>query len=323
MSKPKIDVSGIKKHQPFPETNKQSRISSIKFDNESEDVIFTTTQDSYNEELFGERESNMRFYNFVWLYLFLRENADFEEENIGIKESTLADIEHFFQKKCSDRDAQKLARFIRKEFRIQHIPIETTDWISRSTRATKWIKGKIAIFDQDNIQQFTNLNGLSLIHATLDQWDARSSLKVKLISEFQKKWEANIKTDHELSWLEETSHAKARRSLAWNKLCEDYGSTFNADRVPSTHQDILEIFDQLVDEGFSKKKFIRGLQKENNKQKNIDDGRKPKNLGILLVNHAKLKELADLWQVPEYAAMDRLISDTFKNELGKEAPTPN
>lgn len=323
MSKSKIDVSGIKNHRYILERNKQSHTPSIKFDNEPEDVVVTTSQDSYNEELFGERESNMRFYNFVWLYLFLKENADFEEENIGIKESTLADIERFFQEECSDQEAQNLARFIREDFRTQHIPTETINWLSRSTRTIKWIKGKIAIFDQDNIHQFTNLNGLPLIHATLDQWNARSSLKVKLIGELQKKWEANIKTDHELSWLEETSHAKARRSLAWNELCEKYGSKFNADRVPSTHQDILEIFDQLVDEGVSKKKIIRSLQNEKNKQKNIDDGRKPKNLGILLVNHAKLKELADLWQVPEYAAMDRLISDTFENELGKEAPTPN
>lgn len=261
----------------------------------------------------------MRFYNFAWLYLFLDEHADFEEENIGFADSTLGDIEHFLSKECSAQEAKDLARLIRKDFRRQYIPTEILNWVSSSTRSIKWFKEKTIAIDQDNIHRLINLKEMPLIQAIIDQWDVRSSFKVNFISELQKKWETNIKSDHELRWLEEKPFAKKRRDLAWQELCKKHGSKFNANNAPKNHQDILEIFDQLKDQGLSKKEFIRSLQLKQSKQKNTDSGRKSKNLDILLENHSKLKELATIWEVTEREAMDRLIADGFEKELGKEA----
>ena len=321
MSNPKIDISEIKKFFDIPERNKETRTPGVAWDNDLDDMPKVIIQDSHIEELFGERKSNMRFYNFTWLYLFFNEDTEFKEENIGLKYPTLADIEQFFNKGLNKREAKNLAGRIREKFFKQCIPAETLSWASHSTRVTKWLKGKIVVFDQDNIQKFINLNGSLLIQAIIDQWEAHSSYKISLISELQKKWEANIKSDHELSWLNEAQNARARRNLAWNELCEKYGSKFNVDHVPKSHQDMLEIFDQLVDEGISKKAFIRSLQNKLSKQKNVDNGRKPKNLDILLENHSKLKELATIWEVTEREAMDRLISEAFEGEFGKEQPS--
>lgn len=317
----KIDVSEINKDPFRPKRNKKSDVSPITWDKGSEDVPTVIIQYDQLEELFGERMSNMRFYNFAWLYLFLVEHADFEEENIGFADSTLADIENFLTKECSAQEAKDLARFIREDFRRQYIPTETFNWVSSSTRSIKWFKEKTIAIDQDNIHRFTNLKGMPLIQAIIDQWDVRSSFKANFVSELQKKWETNIKSDHELRWLEEKPFTKERRDLAWNELCQKYSSKFKVDNSPKTHQDILEIFDQLADEGISKKEFIRSLQLKQSKQKSADKGRKDKNLGILLENHSKLKELATHWQVYEYVAMDRLISEAFEGEFGKEQPS--
>lgn len=319
MDNSKIDISEIKEFFDIPERNKRARTSGTTWDNDLDDMPVVIIQDSHIEELFGERKSNMRFYNFTWLYLFFNEDTEFKEENIGLKHPTFSDIEQFFNKELNDREAKRLAGRIREEFFKQCIPAETLSWVSHSTRATNWFKGKIITFDQDKIYRFINLNGLPLAQAIIDQWEAHSSYKISLISDLQKKWEANIKSDHELSWLDEAKNAKARRNLVWNELCEKYGSKFNVDHVPKSHQDILEIFDQLVDEGISKKAFIRSLQNKLSKQKNVDNGRKPKNLDIRLENHSKLKELATHWGVTEREAMDRLISEAFEKVLGKEA----
>jgi hypothetical protein len=323
MNHRKIDISGIKHTANRSNKNKKPDTSSLTWDDESKDIVTIIIQDSRIEELFEERKSNMRFYNFVWLYLFFNKNADFEEESIGFKEATFADIEHFFEKECCDWEAKDLAKLIRKYFRKQCIPTDSLNWISSSTRTIKWLKEKITTFDQYNITQFININGLPLIQAILDQWEMRSSFKVNFVRELQKKWESNIKSDHELNWLEDKSHAKERRNLAWHELCEKYDSKFQVNNAPKTHQDILEIFDQLIDEGISKKAFIRSLLSKQSKQKNADNGRKPKNVEILLDNHSKLKELATYWQVPEYVAMDRLISEAFEEALGKESPPEN
>lgn len=319
MSIQKIDVSGIKKHPISSTRNKKSDVLPITWDNESEDVPTVIIRYDQLEKLFGERVSNMRFYNFAWLYLFLDEHADFEEENIGFADSTLGDIEHFLSKECGVQEAKDLARLIREDFRRQYIPTEILNWVSSSTRSIKWFKEKIITIDQDNIRRLINLKGMPLIQATIDQWDVRSSFKVNFVSELKKKWEANIKSDHELRWLEEKPFTKERRDLAWHELCRKYGSKFKANNAPKTSQDILEIFDQLADDGISKKEFIRSLQLKQSKQKNADNGRKPKNLDILLENHSKLKELATIWEVTEREAMDRLIADGFEKELGKEA----
>lgn len=323
MSNQKIDLSGIDRLSFRSKTDKKPNSSGIEFDDEKGDLTSIIIQKSHIEELFGERKSNMRFYNFVWLYLFLNENANFEEENIGVREPTLADIEYFLSKESSEREAKGLANLIREDYRKQCIPADQLNWISSSTRSIKWFKEKIDIIDQYDIHQFINLNGFPLILAIIDQWKVRSSFKKNLISEFQRTWEANIKSDHELSWLEDKSFAKERRNLAWGELSGKYGGKFKVDRVPSTYQDILEIFDQLVEEGISKKSFIRSLQNKQSKQKNIDDRRKAKNLDILLENHSKLKELATQWKVTEREAMDKLISEAFGKVFGKEASTPD
>lgn len=320
MKKTDIFKFGINDKILIPNENKPASLG-IDFDDEEGETIVLKIHESDIEELFKERKSNTRFYNFVWFYLFFNEDADFEEGSIGVKDATFADIEYFFDKECSDREAKKLARRIREKFVNQCIPTEALNWVSHSARVTNWFKGKIIILDRDNIHQFINLNGLPLIQAIIDQWEARSSYKIDFISDLQKKWETNIKSDHELRWLEDTKYAKTRRNLVWNEVCAKYGSKFNVDHVPKSHQDILEIFDQLADEGISKKEFIRSLQLKQSKQKNADNGRKPKNLDILLENHLKLKELATIWEVTERETMDRLIADGFEKELGKGAPS--
>lgn len=319
MSKPKIDISEIKNHPNISKRNKASCTPGCTFDNHPDDIPMITIHGRNIEELFKERKINTRFYNFAWIYLFVNEHTNFDEENIGFADSTLADIGNFLNEECSAQEAKDLARMIREDFRRQYTPTETLNWVSSSTRAIKWFKEKITTIDQNNIHRFTNLNGMPLTQAIVDQWDVRSSFKADFISELQKKWEANIKSDHELRWLEEKAFAKERRDLAWHELCKKYGSKFKADNAPKTHQDILEVFDQLADEGISKKEFIRKLQLKQSKQKNSDNGRKPKNLDILHKNHSKLKELATHWKVTEREAMDRLIADGFEKELGKEA----
>lgn len=52
----------------------------IIIDNE-EYEISAYRQDNYLEELFNARTSDMRLYNFVWLYLQFKEDAKFEEFN--------------------------------------------------------------------------------------------------------------------------------------------------------------------------------------------------------------------------------------------------
>ncbi|AVO56099.1 hypothetical protein [Ectopseudomonas mendocina] len=321
MSNPKIDTSEIKKFFNIPERNKESCTPGFTWDNDSDDMPMVTIHGSNVEELFKERKINTRFYNFAWLHLFFNEHANFDEENIGFADSTLADIGNFLNEECNAQEAKDLARMIREDFRRQYIPTETLNWISSATRAIKWFKEKIITIDQDNIHRFINLNGMPLIQAIIDQWGVRSSFKVDFVSELRKRWEANIKSDHALRWLEEKPFAKERRDLAWYELCKKYGSKFKANNAPKTHQDILEIFDQLADEGISKKEFIRSLQLKQSKQKNVDNGRKPKNLDILLKNHSKLKELATIWEVTEREAMDRLISEAFEEEFGKGQPS--
>jgi hypothetical protein len=317
MSNHKIDTTGIEFLTNGSILNKKSGESSIRWDDESEDAVPIVIQDSQIEKLLGESKSNMRFYNFAWLYLFFNKNAEFEKENIGFKEATLADIEYFLDKECSAREAKDLAKLIREDFRKQCIAAGALNWISISTRPMKWFKEKIFGLDQYNIRQFTNLNGLPLIQAIIDQWEARGAFKANFVSELQKKWETNIKSDHELSWLEDAKNSKSRRNLAWNELCEKHSSKFKVDHAPKSHQDVLEIFDQLVEEGISKKVFVRSLQNKLSKQKNADNGRKPKNLDILVENHSRLKRLATSWKVTEREAMDRLISEAFE----KEAPS--
>lgn len=129
-------------------------------------------------------------------------------------------------------------------------------------------------------------------------------------------------TDVQLNWLEQQPLAEMRKTLAWEELCLHYQDKFNVNYPPKKLNDILEIFDQLEDHRVSKKEFIKRLQNKLSKQKSADQGKKPKNLDILLSNHKKLKDLAIYWGCTEATAMDRLISEAFNLTFANDEKRP-
>ena len=289
----------------------------IVFDNEEYEVA-ANRQDNYLEDLFKARTSNMRLFNFAWLFLKLKEDAKFEEFNFGKKESTLDDIESFMlDVLTSHKIASALAEEILRELNRRADQPQKLTW-AIGPRTSRWIKNKITPFDRYQIKRLPNISGPQLTQAIFDFMDADLSAKIAHLEELKTQWDQNLKTDHHLKWLDDKVHGKERRELAWAALCEKYPDRFNVVRAPSKHQDFLEIFDQLAEEGVSKRDFIKSLKGKESKLKTANKGRKAKNLDILLENHPRLKKLAEHWAVPECIALDRLISEAHEKEFGKE-----
>ncbi|MFV3385591.1 hypothetical protein ACNFCJ_09100 [Pseudomonas sp. NY15364] len=289
----------------------------IVFDNEEYEAA-ANRQDNYLEDLFKARTSNMRLFNFAWLFLKFKEDAKFEEFNFGTKESTLDDIESFMLDVLTSHTiASALAEEILREFNRRAVQPEKLTW-AIGPRTSRWIKNKITPFDRYQIKRLPNISGPQLTQAIFDFMDADLSAKIAHLEELKTQWDQNLKTDHHLKWLDDKVHGKERRELAWAALCEKYPDRFNVVRAPSKHQDFLEIFDQLAEEGVSKRDFIKSLKGKESKLKTANKGRKAKNLDILLENHPRLKKLAEHWAVPECIALDRLISEAHEKEFGKE-----
>ncbi|WP_322981252.1 hypothetical protein [Pseudomonas sp. C11] len=273
---------------------------------------------SFVEELFNFPESNIRFYNFAWLHLKFTKETNFDKENFGHTEQAIKDIGRFMRK-LSEREEGRTASEIINLFHRRTAHPEHLDWMKQS-RVMKWIKGKLPQFDQHDIQRLPNASGFIAIQSIFDYMDASAHTKLALLADLKTKWENNLKTDQELNWLiEEEEHIKRRRQLAWNYIIQNCQGLFRFDRIPSKHEDILEIFDQLTENGISKHSVIKKLKRHEGKEKSVAMGRKDKNLGILLENHKRLKELAAHWQLTERETMDRLIANGFEKELGKEA----
>lgn len=289
----------------------------IVFDNEEYELA-ANRQDNYLEDLFKARTSNMRLFNFAWLFLQFKEDAKFEEFNFEKKESTLDDIESFMlDVLTSHKIASALAEEILREFNRRAVHPEKLTW-AIGPRTSRWIKNKITPFDRYQIKRLPNISGPQLTQAIFDFMDADLSAKIAHLEELKTQWDQNLKTDHHLKWLDDKVHGKERRELAWAALCDKYPDRFNVVRAPSKHQDFLEIFDQLAEEGVSKRDFIKSLKGKESKLKTANKGRKAKNLDILLENHPRLKKLAEHWAVPECIALDRLISEAHEKEFGKE-----
>jgi len=281
----------------------------------------TRNKKSYVEELFNLPENNMRFYNFAWLHLKFTEEASFNKESFGVPEQVTKDIGKFMRK-LSEREESRIAHEILKLFHKRAVHPEHLAWMNQS-RAMKWVKGKLPQFDQQEIQRLPNAVGFIAIQSIFDYMDAGITAKIAHLNELKAQWDQNLKADRHLKWLNDKEHDKERRELAWTVLCEKFPDRFNVVRTPSKYQDFLEILDQLAEaeEGVSKENFAKSLKRKVSKLKTANKGRKAKNLDILLENHTRLKKLANHWGVPECVAMDRLISEAFEGELGKEQPS--
>lgn len=289
----------------------------IVFDNEEYEVA-ANRQDDYLEYLFKARSSNMRLYNFAWLYLQFKEDARFEEFNFGMKESTLDDIESFMLDVLSnDKEASALAEEILHEFNRRAVQPEKLNW-TFEPRASKWIKNKISPFDRYRVKRLPNISAPQLTQAIFDFMEADLSSKIAHLNELKTQWDQNLKTDHHLKWLDDKEHGKERRELAWAVICEKFPDRFNVVRPPSKYQDFLEIFDQLAEEGISKRDFIKSLKGKVSKLKTANAKKKAKNLDILIDNHRCLKALAEAWGMSESKVMDTLISEAHQKEFEKK-----
>lgn len=273
---------------------------------------------TFLEELFDHPESNIRFYNFVWLHLKFTEEAKFNKENLGHPEHTTQDISKFMRK-LDERKERNISREIIKLFHKRTVHPEHLAWMKQS-RAMKWIKGKLPQFDPQEIQRFPNAVGFIAIQSIFDYMDAGITAKIAHLNELKAQWDQNLKADRHLKWLDDKEHGKEYRELAWTVLCEKFPNRFNVVRPPSKYQDFLEIFDQFTEavEGVSKENLAKSLKAKVSKLKNANKSKKAKNLDILLENHPRLKRLAERWGVPECVAMDRLISEAHEKEFGKE-----
>lgn len=292
----------------------------IVFDNEEYEVA-ANRQDNYLEDLFKARTSNMRLFNFAWLFLKFKEDAKFEEFNFGTKESTLDDIESFMlDVLTSHKIASALAEEILREFNRRAVQPEKLTW-AIGPRTSRWIKNKITPFDRYQIKRLPNISGPQLTQAIFDFMDADLSAKIAHLEELKTQWDQNLKTDHHLKWLDDKEHGKERRELAWAVICEKFPDRFNVVRPPSKYQDFLEIFDQLAEEGISKRDFIKSLKGKVSKLKTANEKKKAKNLDILIDNHRCLKALAEAWGMSESKVMDTLIFEAHQKEFEKKQPS--
>lgn len=321
MSRDDSKNKAVKKLADILSRNKEESLKQagkgIVFDNEDCEVG-ANREDKYLKYLFKARTSNMRLYNFAWLYLQFKEDAKFEEFNFGIKENTLDDIESFMlDVLTNDKDASTLAGEILREFNRRAVQPEKLTW-AFGPRTSRWVKNKISPFDRYRVKRLPNISGPQLTQAIFDFMEADLSSKTAHLDELKTQWEQNLKTDHHLKWLDDKEHDKERRELAWAVICEKFPDRFNVVRPPSKYQDFLEIFDQLAEEGISKRDFIKSLKVKVSKLKTANEKKKAKNLDILLENHPRLKKLAEAWEMPECKVMDTLISDAHEKEFGKD-----
>lgn len=212
------------------ESIKQSGMGII-IDNEEYEVV-TCRQDNYLEELFNARTSDMRLYNFAWLYLQFKEDAKFEEFNFGIKESTLDDIKSFMlDVLTNDKDASALAERILRAFNRRSVQPEKLNW-AFEPRTSKWIKNKITPFDRYLVKRLPNISSQQLIQAIFDFMETDLSSKIAHLDELKTQWDQNLKTDNHLKWLNDKEHGKERRELAWTVICEKFPDCFKVVRPP-------------------------------------------------------------------------------------------
>lgn len=299
-----------------------------------ERVIFTEIELPI-EKLFGEKQSNLRFYTFVWLELFYFERAKFKEENAGIKERMLEDITNFFNSRRfaikisigNEIDEDNKEDFIKNivslyTSRAPHQ--EKTFWIKSTNRSKNWLSQKTKQLDRNNISSLPNLVGYELILAIVDFWDHPVTAKTEALSIWQKQWNEIIKSDYQVKWLDEHDHAKARRAEFWNYISEKHTDKLQISHPPKNHEDVLGIFDQLHESGVDRKKIIQQLKKiEDDANKEPAVKRQQKNFSLWPETLKKLFELVEDSGLNIQDTVDKLICDAHASMLAYRKARPD
>lgn len=300
----------------------------VKFDRQTDhiDLDIFDKQTLCFEKAFGEKQSNLRFYTFVWLQLFYFEGADFNETNAGIRERMLEDISQFFKSlntpkvirnsKSADQD-ERLITDIIMLYRSRAYAQEKTLWIKSSTRSKNWIARKLKNLDHLSLYKLPNLSGHELSQAIIDQWDYPIADKISSLDSWATQWRKNLKADAEAKWLNVPEHAKTRRSEFWNYVCEKHADIFSVDQEPKSHDDVLEIFDQLAEAGVGKTKIISDLKKlEREASPEKAPTRSQINVALLPDTIEKLAALSEHFELLRQYTVEKIIKDAHASILG-------
>jgi hypothetical protein len=300
----------------------------LKFDYEADyiDLDIFYEQELPIEKLFGEKKSNLRFYTFVWLRLFYFESARFNEKNAGIKERMLDDITQYFKilntpkairSSKSVEHYDMLINDIVELFRSETPAQEQTLWIRNSNRSKSWIARKIKSLDNLSLYRLPNLTGYEQIQAIIDLWDYPTADKASTLETWKTQWRTNLKTDFKVKWLNETEHAKRRRLGFWNYVCEKHSDAFSVDHEPKSHDDVLEICDQLAEAGVDRSKIIKALQKlEREAGAESASKREQINVSLLPETIQHLSVLSEIFGLKRQYTVEKLINDTHASISG-------
>lgn len=260
--------------------------------------------------LLGETTWNNRYDIWLWLSLYIYEQADFDPD--GCNGSSMRDrIARFLKNNplSKERLALEKDRFL--------IPNAHLKWITGEERQHQWLVPRIEdITDERRISRLPRLLGKELLVAMIDIWDTDISEKVKALESLRRSWQRHKEMDYVFEWFDDKKEGPERRKLAWEWLRKNERRLIRSTPSFDNHNELLMFFDRADLREAERTLIIQGIRRSWNRQQHRDrmEGKKQYNFILSEKTVGLLDELAEIHSLKRAQILELLVK--MESETG-------
>jgi hypothetical protein len=259
-------------------------------------------------ELLSEPGRNARHDIWLWLYLYMTQNARFDPRTCsGL---TMRDEIAVFLK----RKKYALYRIAREKDRSL-IPDESLTWIDEDERQYQWLLSRLTrITDVRLPRGVVHLKGRAHLIAIIDIWNADLEEKAHEAEALRKEWLRHKVKDSAFEWFGDKKDGAKRCACAWEWLEKDNRLVSRRDTPITNYKELLMFFDGARLGRNEQKAIINEIKKRwNRKQLDVrNPDKKQLNVMIPIAVIAQLDELAAKHKLKRPQVIERLIAGEFE-----------
>lgn len=259
-------------------------------------------------ELLSEPERNARHDIWLWLYLYMTQNARFDPRTCcGL---TMRDEIAVFLK----RKKYASYRIAREKDRSQ-IPDESLTWIDEDERQYQWLLGRLTRITEVRLPRgVVHLKGREHLIAIIDIWNVDLEEKAHEVEALRKEWLRHKAKDSAFEWFGDKKEGAKRCACAWEWLEKDNRLLSRRDTPITNYKDLLMFFDGARLGRNEQKAIINEIKKRwNRKQLDVrNPDKKQLNVMIPIAVIAQLDELAAKHKLKRPQVIERLITGEFE-----------